>query len=260
MAISKSAANGFILYCSNIRLGDLVMKVLVACEESQAVCKAFRKMGHEAYSCDIQDCSGGRPEWHLKEDVLGVIKREKWDMIIAFPPCTYLTNTANVWLRHPDDAASKNGGVVKPLNECRPHPKHPRRREQREDAAKFFLEIAKSDCPRICIENPIGYMNENQWMLENFTKPPVMHPYHFGDPVRKATMFWVKGLPVLKETNNVKHLVKLVKYESKSGKKITFDESYLKGVKRSKAGESSVERSKTYNGVALAMAQQWGSL
>ncbi len=234
------------------------MKVLIACEESQAVCKEFRKLGHEAYSCDILDQSGGHPEWHIKEDVIQVIKREKWDAIIAFPPCTYLTNTANVWLRHPDDAASKNGGVVKPLDECRPHPKHPRRRELREEAAEFFLAIAKSDCPLIAIENPIGYMNENQWMLDNFTKPKTMHPYHFGDAVRKATMFWVKGLPVLVETNNVRHLVKTVEYKSKSGKKVTFDESYLKGVKRGKAGEASTERSKTFPGVAKAMAEQWG--
>lgn len=232
------------------------LKILVACEESQAVTIELRKLGHEAYSNDILKCSGGHPEWHIQRSTLEILN-DGWDMIIAFPPCTYLTNTANVWLRHPDDAASKNNGIVKPLDECRRHPKHPDRLILREDAAEFFLKIAGADCPKICIENPIGYMNTNEWMNKNFTKPGTMHPYHFGDPTRKSTTFWVKGLPILMETNNVKSQVKIKEYKSKAGKKVTFSEDYLKGVKRSKAGESSVERSKTYPGVAKAMAMQF---
>jgi len=232
------------------------MRILVACEESQAVTKELRALGHEAYSSDILESSGGHPEWHLQKDTLEIIN-DGWDMIIAFPPCTYLTNTANAWLRHPDDAASKNGGVSKPLAECRPHPKHPKRRELREDASRFFLAIAQADCPKIAIENPIGYMNTNQWLLENFTKPKAMHPYHFGDPTRKATMFWVKGLPELIETDNVKDQVNLITYTNKEGRVRTFSSSFLKGVKRGRAGEASTERSKTFPGVAKAMAAQW---
>ena len=235
------------------------MKILVACEESQAVTIELRKLGHEAYSNDIIECSGGYPEWHIQKSTLDIMN-DGWDMIIAFPPCTYLTNTANAWLRHPDDAASKNGGVVKPLHLCKPHPKHPRRRELREEAAEFFLAIAKADCQKIAIENPIGYMNDNKWMNENYIKPKAMHPYHFGDPTRKATMFWVKGLPVLAETNNVKDDVVLISYESNDGRIRTYSESFLKGVKRSKAGEASVARSKTFPGIAKAMAMQWAGV
>ena len=232
------------------------MKILVACEESQAVTIELRKLGHEAYSNDILECSGGYPEWHLQQSTLDIIN-DGWDMIIAFPPCTYLTNTANAWLRHPEDAASKNKGVTKPLSDCRPHPKHPNRRELRDDAMRFFLSIAQAECSKICLENPIGYMNSNRWMIDNFTKPKAMHPYQFGDPTRKATMFWVKGLPALRETYNVKEKVKLITYTNDKGRVRTYSESFLKDVKRSKAGESSVARSKTFPGIAKAMAEQW---
>ena len=117
------------------------MKVLIACEESQAVTKEFRKLGHEAYSCDILDCSGGHPEWHLKKDLLKVIK-DKWDLIIAFPPCTYLTVTGNAWFN------------IKKYGD-----KAIQRHKDRDKAVKFFMNIANADCDKIAIENPIGTMS-----------------------------------------------------------------------------------------------------
>jgi len=119
------------------------MKVLVACEESQAVTKEFRKLGHQAYSCDILDCSGGHPEWHLKKDLYKLLNK-KWDMIIAFPPCTYLTVTGNAWFN-----IEKYGD------------KAIKRHKDRKDAIKFFMDIANADCDKICIENPIGVMSTN---------------------------------------------------------------------------------------------------
>lgn len=112
------------------------MKILIACEESQEVCKAFRSKGHEAYSCDILPCSGGHPEWHLQGDVLQY-RQEKWDMIIAHPPCTYLTVTGNRW-----------------FNEEKYGEKARKRKKDREGAVTFFLALAQADCPKICVENP----------------------------------------------------------------------------------------------------------
>ena len=117
------------------------MKVLIACEESQRVCIEFREKGHEAYSCDIEPCSGGHPEWHLQQDVIPLLK-EKWDMIIAFPPCTYLTVTGNKWFnieRYGDKAIERAG--------------------ERERAAEFFMEFVNARCEKICIENPVGFMS-----------------------------------------------------------------------------------------------------
>jgi site-specific DNA-cytosine methylase len=117
------------------------MKVLVACEESQAVCIEFRKKGHEAYSCDIEPCSGGHPEWHLQQDVIELLK-EKWDMIIAFPPCTYLTVTGNRWFN------------IEKYGE-----KSIKRHQLRKDAVEFFLMLANANCERIAIENPVGVIS-----------------------------------------------------------------------------------------------------
>ena len=137
------------------------MKVLVACEESQAVCKAFRELGHEAYSCDIQECSGGHPEWHIQGDVLPLLN-EKWDLIIAHPPCTYLTLTGNKWF--------------KPEYKDR----FPDREKQREEAVKFFMMFANADCEKIAIENPVCIMS-SRWR-----KPDqYIEPYYFGDPEKK---------------------------------------------------------------------------
>jgi hypothetical protein len=205
------------------------MKVLVACEESQAVTKEFRKLGHEAYSCDILDCSGGHPEWHLKEDLTKVIK-DKWDMIISFPPCTYLTVTGNAWFN-----IEKYGD------------KAIQRHKDRDDAVKFFMDIANADCNKICIENPIGVMS-TKWR-----KPDqIFQPYHFGDAFEKKTCLWLKGLRKLQHTKVVKPPERT---KFKSGK--TMATWYVKARSLSPK-ERSIARSKTFLGVAKAMANQWG--
>ena len=206
------------------------MKVLVACEESQAVTKEFRALGHEAYSCDILDCSGGHPEWHLKKDLSEVIK-DKWDMIIAFPPCTYLTVTGNAWFN-----IEKYGD------------KAIQRHKDRDAAVKFFMNIANADCDKIAIENPIGTMS-TRWR-----KPDqIFHPYHFGDAFEKKTCLWLKGLPKLEHTNVVEPPERT---KFKSGK--TMATWFVKAWSLSPK-ERSIARSKTFPGVAKAMADQWNN-
>lgn len=204
------------------------MKILVACEESQTVCKALRAKGHEAYSCDILPASGGHPEWHIQGDIRDVLKQE-WDMIIAHPPCTYLTLAGNRWF------AEKYKS------------RYPTRIQDRKDAVEFFMLFANHSCPKIAIENPPGYMT-TAWR-----KPDqYIQPYEFGEPARKKTGLWLKGLPPLKPTKLVKPNLKYYK----NGK--SFSADYMDGVKRSKPGDSMTSRSKTYQGIADAMAEQWG--
>lgn len=224
------------------------MKILVACEESQRVCKAFRDKGHEAYSCDIVDCSGGHPEWHIQDDVLPLLDgncifktkdgithsvTQKWDMIIAFPPCTYLTVTGNRW-----------------FNIERYGEKAIKRHEEREKAAEFFMKFANANCEKIAIENPIGFMSSF------FRKPDqIIQPWMFGHPTVKKTCLWLKGLPNLKPTNIVDvDRNDVYAYVAKNGK-IKHD-SRLRS--KCKASERSTHRSKTFHGVANAMAEQWG--
>ena len=221
------------------------MKVLVACEESQEVCKAFRERGHEAYSCDIQECSGGHPEWHIQEDVLPLLGGEcefmtvdgkshtvegKWDMIIAFPPCTYLTVTGNRWF----DVEKYGEKAIQ-------------RHKDRKEAVKFFMAFANADCDRIAIENPIGHMS-TAWRKPN----QIIHPYMFGDTARKATCLWLKGLPELKPTNIVEPVI--IKY--KNGKKT--DNPWHMDTMKLPPHERAKARSKTFPGIAKAMAEQWG--
>lgn len=205
------------------------MKVLVACEESQRVCIEFRKRGHEAYSCDIEPCSGGHPEWHLQQDVVPLLK-EKWDMIIAFPPCTYLTVTGNKWFnveRYGDKAI--------------------KRHILREEAINFFMAFANADCEKIAIENPIGCMSTR------YRKPnQIIHPYMFGDAERKSTCLWLKGLPELIPTNIVKPNVIYYKNGKGSYSPWHMNTMSLSPKERAKA------RSKTFPGIAKAMAEQWG--
>ena len=207
------------------------MKILCACEESQAVCIELRKLGHEAYSCDIEPCSGGHPEWHLQQDVLPLLK-EKWDMIIAFPPCTYLTVTGNRW-----------------FNVDRYGEKALQRRRDREDAINFFMAFANADCPRIAIENPVGIMS-SAWRKPN----QIINPYEFGDPFEKKTCLWLKGLPELQPTNVVD---KPPRKQFDSGKSMPawYAEAWhLPKEERAKL------RSKTFPGIARAMAEQWAGL
>lgn len=202
------------------------MKVLVACEESQAVTIELRKLGHEAYSCDIIPCSGGHPEWHLQQDVLPLLN-EKWDMIIAFPPCTYLSNAGA----------------------CRLYPKKGQmdmeRYQKGLEAKEFFLKFLNADCPRIAVENPVS--------SKVFNMPPhtqEIQPYMFGHPYTKKTRLWLKGLPLLEATNEVKPVSPYC--PSGTGRK---QRDKYGAAKR---GEDAKNRSKTFLGVAKAMAEQWG--
>ena len=205
------------------------MKVLVACEESQAVCKEFRKLGHEAYSCDIVPCSGGHPEWHLQQDVLPLLK-EKWDMIIAFPPCTYLTVTGNRW-----------------FNIDRYGEKAIQRHKDRKEAIDFFMAFANADCERIAIENPVGIMS-SEWRKPN----QIINPWQFGDAFEKKTCLWLKGLPELTPTNIVE-IPPRKKFGSGKSMPSWYAEAWhLPKEKRAKL------RSKTFPGIARAMAEQWG--
>lgn len=205
------------------------MKVLVACEESQAVCKEFRKIGHEAYSCDIVPCSGGHPEWHLQQDVLPLLK-EKWDMIIAFPPCTYLTVTGNRW-----------------FNIDRYGEKAIQRHKDRKDAIDFFMTFANADCEKIAIENPVGIMS-SEWRKPN----QIINPWQFGDAFEKKTCLWLKGLPELKPTNIVE-IPPRKRFDSGKSMPSWYAEAWhLPKEERAKL------RSKTFPGIARAMAEQWG--
>ena len=207
------------------------MKVLVACEESQAVCKEFRKLGHEAYSCDIVPCSGGHPEWHLQQDVLPLLK-EKWDMIIAFPPCTYLTVTGNRW-----------------FNIDRYGEKAIQRHKDRKDAIDFFMTFANADCEKIAIENPVGIMS-SEWRKPN----QIINPWQFGDAFEKKTCLWLKGLPELKPTNIVE-IPPRKRFDSGKSMPSWYAEAWhLPKEERAKL------RSKTFPGIARAMAEQWGKI
>lgn len=205
------------------------MKVLVACEESQRVTMAFRELGHEAFSCDIEPCSGGHPEWHIQDDALLVIN-EGWGLIVAHPPCTYLTVTGNRW-----------------FNVERYGEKAIKHHRLREEAAQFFMAFINADCERIAVENPIGYMSST------FRKPDqIIHPYMFGDPERKATCLWLKGLPLLEATNVVEP--EIIKYKNGRG----TDSRWHMETMKLPPKERAKERSKTFPGIARAMANQWG--
>ena len=227
------------------------MKVLVACEESQRVCTAFRERGHEAYSCDILEPSGGHPEWHIQNDVLPILdgnctfttsdgkphtQSGRWDLIIAHPPCTYLTVSGNAWFN-----TEKYGKKAE------------QRWKDRVSAAVFFMQFAAADCDRIAIENPIGVMGTIYRKADQ-----IIQPYQFGHPATKTTCLWLKGLPPLVPTD----IVDPGDYqEADSGRR------YNKGFYdvRDENGKTLAwndprtahERSKTYPGIAKAMAEQW---
>lgn len=230
------------------------MRVLVACEESQATTKALRALGHEAYSCDIVECSGGHPEWHFNCDVFKIIKNnggtlqngstvfvEKWDLMIAHPPCTFLSSSGAKWYYHPEDKHL-------PVEQRRPHPRFPNRAKDRDDAISFFKALYNAPIERIAIENPVGIMSRH------LKKPDqLVHPYHFGDEATKSTCFWLKNLPKLTPTNIVGkgEMTRLA-----SGK--TLPKWYSDALTLSKSPEERRKlRSKTFQGMANAMAKQW---
>jgi hypothetical protein len=229
------------------------MNVLVACEESQRVCTAFREKGHNAFSCDILPCSGGHPEWHIMDDVLSIINphqisesfcgivfrtmngdayaiKGKWDLIIAFPPCTHLSSSGQ-W-------AYKKG---KDIN-------------LKIEAIKFFMAFANADCEKIAIENPVGVMS-SEWRKPN----QIIHPWQFGHNAEKQTCLWLKGLPNL--VPDIKEKPELEYFDwvdSKTGKKKRM-QKWMYDIRcisdRKKRAEIA---SKTFPGVAKAMADQWG--
>lgn len=196
------------------------MKILVACEESQVVALAFRELGHDAYSCDVEPCSGGHPEYHLQCDVIPLLKSDEWDMILAFPPCTYLAVSGARWFKEKIADGRQQAGI------------------------DFFMAITKSTCPKIAIENPIGIMSSN------YRKPDqIIQPWMFGHKETKATCLWLKGLPKLIETSNVKKWLDLMPKKEKHA--VWYASP---GPERAKL------RSKTYIGIAKAMAEQWGNV
>ena len=234
-----------------------ILNVLVACEESQRVCKEFRKRGHNAFSCDLLNCSGGHPEWHFHQDVLEVIKNGggklengsnyyingKWDLMIAHPPCTFLAVSGARWYYHPDDKKL-------PVEQRRPHPKFPNRSKDREDAVDFFMSLANADIKYIAIENPVGIIN-TRWR-----KPDqIVQPYHFGDSASKKTCLWLKNLPKLEYTDVVDP-GEVIEFES--GKRLP--KWYSDGLTLTKTPEERrTWRSKTFPGFARAIADQWGN-
>lgn len=214
------------------------MKVLVACEESQTVCKTFREHGHEAWSCDIQECSGGHPEWHICGDVLPLINGDctfttmdghththtgRWDLIIAHPPCTYLTAAGAVRLYTKDHAIKDQDRLAKGF-----------------EAARFFREFLNCNCERVAIENPTP--------MKIFGLPDydqVVEPWMFGDPWTKRTCLWLKGLPQLEATNPVKPIGYWVGAHGPDKARNGF----------SKVFRDQKRRSKTFDGMANAMLQ-----
>jgi site-specific DNA-cytosine methylase len=197
------------------------MLILVACEESQAVTRELRCLGHEAVSCDLLPCSGGHPEWHLQGDVLPLLKLN-WDMIIAFPPCTHLAVSGARWF----EEKRKDG--------------------RQQEGIDFFMKFTDLPCPRIVIENPVGIMSSH-WRKPDQT----IQPFQFGDPFRKTTCLWLKGLAPLKPTNIVE-----------PGKQITFASGksmpeWYAAARSLPPEERARVRSKTFEGIAKAMATQW---
>lgn len=224
------------------------MKILIACEESQAVCKEFRKRGHEAYSCDLQEPSGGHPEWHILGDALKTIEGGavvtmdgavheigQWDMMIAHPPCTYLSN------------ACTRGFSLR----CTEAEKVVDRWKDRAYGAVFFMHFALAYIPKICIENPVGFMNTAYRKADQ-----IIDPYMFAESVEdtenyvtKRTCLWLRGLPKLKTNNLPKPDNAALFGRYPSGKARCWEDTY------SRSGKV---RSKTFPGIAKAMAEQWG--
>lgn len=224
------------------------MNVLVACECSQVVCSSFRSLGHNAFSCDIVDQYGGHPEWHIQQDVLPLLNGSckftttdgkshiiegKWDLIIAHPPCTYFSNATMVNLGRKDYPEVFNDEWREKFF------------NQRAKSLEFVKAIYNCDCDRICIENVVGYLSTH------FMKPSqYIQPYFFGDPWVKKTCLFLKGLPCLIPTHIVEPRGKWVRHHLKSKNDLVGYE--FSGVYSAK------ERSKTFTGIGLAMAEQWG--
>jgi hypothetical protein len=204
------------------------MKVLIGCEESQIVCMAFRERGHEAYSCDIQDCSGGHPEWHIKDDVLKHLN-DGWDLMIAHPPCTYISYAGT--------QSWNNPGRIK----------------LRLDALDFFRQLWESQINKICLENPKSCASP---VIAKYSQE--IQPYYFGDREMKTTWLWLKNLPKLIHTESDNLFYN--KTHTQKPLPISIDNSEIKHRRyfSDSTNRSSLSRSKTFPGIAKAMAEQWG--
>lgn len=229
------------------------MRILVACEESQAVTKELRRLGHEAYSCDIIDQSGGHPEWHIMQDVLPLLNGNcefqttdgtghtvsgKWDMIIAFPPCTHLTITGNRWFN-----VDRYGQAAT------------QRLQLREEASEFFMSFVRADCPRIAIENPVGVMSTR------YRKPDqIIQPWQYAltdeEKTEKTTCLWTKGLPQLVPLPTNKPEIVYHEWVTPDGRQKRQTLWYYK-TRCLPHAERSKAASKTFHGIARAMAEQW---
>ena len=226
------------------------MKVLIACEESQTVCKAFRERGHEAYSCVIQEPSGGHPEWHVQGDALKLLRGgefetmdgqkhfvDKWDLLIAHPPCTYLTVSGNRWFN-----VDKYGDKAR------------KRIVEREDAAAFFMAFINAPVEKIAVENPVGYMSSH------FRKPDcIIQPFQFGEHARKGTCLWLKNLQPLTPTKIVDP-GEILPGGYSVGASANFATDENGKILRWNDPRTKKSRSKTFPGIAAAMAEQWGEL
>jgi hypothetical protein len=209
------------------------MRVLVACEYSGVVRDAFKEKGHDAWSCDLLPTEV--PGNHFQEDVRNVLDKG-WDLLIAHPTCTYLSSSSAQWYYHPEDK-------MLPISQRRPHPKYPNRAKDKQEAIEFFMLFAKSNIPKVCIENPIGIMSTI------YRKPDqIVHPYWFGEPHSKSTCLWLKNLPKLKPTNMVEPEFDILS----NGKKIPKWYNLPPSADRGKL------RSKTFQGIAKCMADTWG--
>ena len=203
-------------------------KILIACDESQTVCKAFRELGYDAYSCDTQECSGGHPEWHIEGDVLQHLDKQ-WDLIIAHPPCTYMSKAGARWM-YPTAGNICNSRLNKALA-----------------AKEFFMKLLKANCKHIVVENPTALK-----VVELPQDTQAVQPYEYGHPYSKKTLLWIKGLPNLKPTNIIRDFKPYLPSNT-GGKK--RGQSFSRGISK-----NAKESSKTFSGIAKAMAEQWGKL
>ena len=218
-------------------------RVLIACEESQALTKCFRELGHDAFSCDLKPCSGGKEIWHLQQDVFEVID-QGWDLMIAHPPCTFLAGSSVQWLSHPEDRHL-------PFNQRRVNPKYPNRRADMLTSLNFVKALYTAPIKHVVIENPVGLLS-TLWM-----KPSqIIQPYMFGDEATKTTCLWLRNLPRLEATRMVGKGERTVFSSGKSHPK------WYANIKNMSITpeERRALRSKTFPGIAMAMAQQWGSV
>jgi len=211
------------------------MKILIACEESQSVTKAFRKLGHEAFSCDLLDASGGHPEWHIKGDALKEAYSGKYDMMIAHPPCTYLAVSGARWMYNKDGSVNQE------------------RLQNQKDALQFVYNLMDAPMDKIAIENPVSVISSQ------IRKPEqIIQPWQFGDEAQKTTCLWLHNLPQLKSTKIVGK-GEFIEWTDKNGKKKKQAKWYLEALSKAKTNaERRTLRSKTFQGIADAMAQQWG--